>query len=352
MLLLSVFTITVVLYAVKHGVHGVGVGEFSPSATVFFTAVPVLFFNFVGFELPSSAGDEMKDPQKDVPVTIRRAWLVAILAYGIPILSILLVLPAAQITSLGGFVDAIKTVFTVYGGEVTEKANGKVTADLTGLGSLFGGMAAIGFIWALLSSGATWLMGADRAQAVACYDGGGPRWLGIFSKRYGTPIAVNFASGVLSTLVMVLAFKLSGTAAQYFSAVLGLAISTTTLSYLFIFPSLYLLRRRFPHVERPYAVPFGDRGALAITIVTTFWALVASIALFWPGLFDAVTGGTPDDSLPEWFSGKRGTYELTQFLPLAAMLLLGLVFYALGAKTRQRTAQGQTPHQQGVSAGN
>lgn len=88
-------------------------------------------------------------------MTIRLARLVAILAYGIPILSILLVLPAAQITSLGGFVDAIKTVFTVYGGQVTQNANGTVTADLTGLGSVFGGLAALGFIWALLSSGAT-----------------------------------------------------------------------------------------------------------------------------------------------------------------------------------------------------
>jgi amino acid transporter len=332
--LLSVFTLTVVLYAFQHGVHGVGGGDFKPTTTIFFAAVPVLFFNFVGFELPSSAGDEMKDPQKDVPHTIARAWLVAILAYGIPILSILLVLPSSQITSLGGFVDAIKTVFTVYGGQVT--ADG---AELSGLGSFLGGLAAIGFIWALLSSGATWIMGADRAQAVACYDGGGPRWLGTFSKRYGTPIAVNLASGVISTLVMVLAFKLSGNAAQYFSAVLGLAISTTTISYLFIFPALYLLRRRLPEVERPYRTPGGATGALVISVITTFWALVASVALLWPGLFDALTGGTPDASLPEGFANKRGAYELTQFVPLAAMLGLGLVFYALGTRTRRAQAE-------------
>lgn len=331
--LLAAFTVTVVLYAVQHGVHGVSSGDFSPTATVFFAAVPVLFFNFVGFELPSSAGDEMTDPQKDVPHTIARAWLVAVLAYGIPILSILLVLPTSQITSLGGFVDAIKTVFTVYGGQVT--ADG---AELTGLGSVLGGIAALGFIWALLSSGATWIMGADRAQAVACYDGGGPRVLGVFSTRWGTPIAVNLLSGVLSTLVMVLAFKLSGSAAQYFSAVLGLAISTTTISYLFIFPSLYLLRRKYGHVERPYAVPGGDRVALLVTVVTTFWALVASVALVWPGLFDQVIGGDADASLPEGFAGQRGTYELTQFVPLLLMIVLGLVFYALGTPTRREAA--------------
>ncbi len=336
-LLLSAFTISVVLYAVKYGVHGVSTGDFSPTSTIFFAAVPVLFFNFVGFELPSSAGDEMKDPQKDVPVTIARAWLVAVLAYGVPILSILLVLPSAQITSLGGFVDAIKTVFTVYGGSVVTKGDGSVTADLTGWGSLLGGLAAIGFIWALLSSGATWIMGADRAQAVACYDGAGPRWLGIFSKRYGTPIAVNLASGILSTAVMLLAFKLSGTAAQYFSAVLGLAISTTTLSYLFIFPSLYLLRRKRGSVERPYSVPFGATGALVISALTTLWALVASIALMWPGVFDSLIGERGDASLPAGFKHDRGLYELSQFIPLALIIGLGLLFYALGTPTRRRT---------------
>ncbi len=338
-LLLSVFTLSVVLYALQHGVHGVSGGDFKPTGTVFFAAIPVLFFNFVGFELPSSAGDEMEDPQKDVPVTIARAWLVSVLAYGVPVLAILLVLPATQITSLGGFVDAIKTVFTVYGGEVVQHDNGTVTASLTGWGTFLGRIAAIGFIWALLSSGATWIMGADRAEAVACYDGGGPRWLGVFSKKYGTPIAVNFASGGIATVVMVLAFKLSGSAQTYFSAVLGLAISTTTLSYLIIFPSLYLLRRKYPGVERPYSVPFGETGALVVSVLTTLWSLIASIALMWPGLFDALTGGSPDDSLPEGFTGRRGVYELTQFVPLAAIIVLALVFYAVGATTRHQTVR-------------
>jgi amino acid transporter len=118
-----------------------------------------------------------------------------------------------------------------------------------------------------MSSGATWIMGADRAQAVACYDGAGPRILGTFSKRYGTPIAVNALSGIISSLFMILAFQLtSGSTAQYFSAALGFAISTTTIAYLAIFPALYLLRRKLPNVHRPYRVPFGNAGALIISV--------------------------------------------------------------------------------------
>ena len=43
------------------------------------TDVPTLFFNLVGFELPSAAGDEMKNPKKDVPYTVLRAIIVSIL---------------------------------------------------------------------------------------------------------------------------------------------------------------------------------------------------------------------------------------------------------------------------------
>src|SRR5262249_51824896 len=137
-----------------------------------------------------------------------------------------------QVTSLGGFLDAIRAVFTVYGGEVD--AGGKVA--LTGWGEVLGRVAAVAFIFGLASSGVTWLMGADRALAVAAWDGAGPRVLGHFSARYGTPVVANLLSGVLSTVMMLLAFQLAhGDANRYFAAGLGLAISTTTISYLAIF---------------------------------------------------------------------------------------------------------------------
>jgi glutamate:GABA antiporter len=340
MVVLAFFTLTVVIYAIKHGVHGVHGGNFKPSYGVFIALVPVLFFNYVGFELPNAAGDEMKDPQKDVPFTVIRSAFMAVILYGAPILAILVVLPVAQVTSLGGFIDAIKTVFTVYGGHVGATPD---ATTLTGAGKVIGDVTAVAFIFALMSSGATWIMGADRAQAVACYDGAGPRILGMFSKRYGTPIAVNALSGIISSLFMILAFQLtSGSTAQYFSAALGLAISTTTVAYLAIFPALYILRRKHPNVHRPYRVPFGEAGAFIISALTFGWALLATAALLWPGLGQS----DPDASLPSGFSAvtsgvgqhgaERTNYELSQFIPLLFFIGLGVVFYALGAPTRKQ----------------
>jgi glutamate:GABA antiporter len=334
-LLLSVFTITVAIYGIKNGVHGVSPGDFKPTGVIFFAAVPVLFFNFVGFELPSAAGDEMKDPQKDVPITIRRAWLVSILAYGLPILAILLVIPKSQISGLSGFITAIKTVFTVFGGHITTAADGTITPVLTGFGAVMGGLAAIGFMLALLSSGATWIMGADRSQAVAAYDGAGPRILGTFSKKYGTPINVNYMSGLLASTFLIAATMLtSGNTAKYFTAGLSLAISTTTISYLAIFPALYLLRRAHPDVHRPYKAPGGLFGSAFISGLTFLWAVVATINLLWPGAFSVFIHGAADDSLPSSFAHQRVSFEVSQLVPLGLILLLGLYFYAAGAKTR------------------
>jgi hypothetical protein len=173
-ILLGVFTISVIIYAVKHGAHGLGASGYKPSESGFVLLVGVLLFNYVGFELPSSAGQEMINPQRDVPFAIARSAVGSVVLYALPVIGILIVLPSAAITNFSGFISAIQTVFTVYGGHVTAAG----TATLSGAGLVLGDASAILFIVCLLTSGATWIMGSDRALAVSCYDGAGPRVLG------------------------------------------------------------------------------------------------------------------------------------------------------------------------------
>jgi len=146
---------------------------------------------------------------------------------------------------------------------------------------------------------------------------------------------VNSLSGIVSTIVMVLAFNLSnGDNEKYFSAVLNCVLLFTTLSYIVIFPTLIKLRYSHPHVHRPYRVPGGMAGVWICGVLTTFWALLASIVGLFPGLGDGSL--LNDTALPEGFS--RGTFELVVFIPLAITLLVGLVFYWMGRKTRAQIA--------------
>jgi glutamate:GABA antiporter len=332
--LLAFFTVTVVIYGLRHGVHGISVGDLTPSASVFIAVVPVLLYSFVGVELPSTAGEEMVDPRRDIPVAIFRAGVGQALMYALPILAVLVVLPAEQITSLHGLIDAMKTVFTVYGGTVA--ADG--TATLTGAGLVLGWAGAAAFIWVLLASGAAWIMGSGRVQAAACLDGAGPRVLGRISARSGVPVVMGLLSGGVSLAAMLLDLAVTrGDGQKYFSAALTAAIALIVLAYLLIFPSFLALRLRRPDLPRPFLVPGGVRVVWLVTILATGWSLLATLSLLWPG----VGTGDPDAALPGGFEGQRLPFELLVLSPVVAVVLAATAFYLSqrGGFSWRRTAR-------------
>src|SRR5207344_380550 len=136
--LLTFFTCSVGAYGLQHGAHGIHVADLGPSWAVFIAVVPVLLFSFVGIELPASAAEEMHDPRRDIPVAIGRAGVALLLMYAIPILAVLVVLPADRITSLHGLIDAMKQVLTVYGGTA-----GDGSIALAGAGLWLGRIAGV-----------------------------------------------------------------------------------------------------------------------------------------------------------------------------------------------------------------
>jgi amino acid transporter len=235
-------------------------------------------------------------------------------------------------------------VFTVYGGEVTKSG-----ANLSGAGLVLGDIVAVGFVWTLATSAAAWIMAADRGQAVAGYDGAAPRFMGRISERFGTPVVVNILSGLIATVFMVLAFQLTGgDSGKYFSTVLGLAISTTTITYMPMFLSLIVLRyNRYRDVPRGYRIPFGNAGAWMCSLLTVAFCLLGTASVIWPGF------GTSDPAswLPEGWEGQRLGFTLTQLVPLVVMAGIGVIFYFIAAPTRRSLAPAEETLPQGSAFG-
>ena len=317
--LVLMFSISTIIYGAKNGLNIPTGGDWTPTWPAFIVLVPLIFYNLVGFDLPSAAGDEMTHPQKDVPVTVIRAMVTSILLYGLPILAIICVVPADKLEGQGvsAFIDAVDQVFSVWG-----DAQGVLIK-----------IAVVMFILAVVSSASTWLMGADRAQAIASIDGAGPKWLGQFSSKLGTPVNVNIISGLLSTAVFVAASLIaSGDAANAFNVAIGIVLLFTTLSYIVIFPALIKLRRSHPNTPRPYKVPGGMAGVWVCGLITTFWAAFASLCGIFPGLFS--NGLLLDDSaLPE--AVTRSQYTAYALGAIAVTAVVGVIFYILGTPARK-----------------
>jgi glutamate:GABA antiporter len=271
--------------------------------------LPVLIFNWVGFELQNGAGEEMQNPQRDVPRSLIRAGVIAVLGYAIPIGAILFTLSSSQLSNASGFLSSFQIVSSVLP---------------SGVATALGWLVSIGIIIALASSGGTWIIGADRTYAIASLDRTGPSFLGRFSGRYGTPIAVNTMSGIVASLAMVASILISayasgGSLSTLFGLVIGFTISTTTLSYLFIFPAYIILRYKYPNVHRPYKVPGGMIGAWIVTLLPLAYAAIATYFILIPADSTVASNGI-----------SRLTYELTQFIPLGIIVLLTVIFYIWG----------------------
>src|SRR3954453_6749911 len=286
------FTLTGIIYAIDHGVHGFPVSDLSPTRAVFLGLVPVLLFNYVGFELGNGAAEEMQDPQPAVPISVLRSAILGVLLYTVPIFGIILVLPPEAVTGIGGFLDAVATTFSVYGGAK----------------DFLLGVVTLALVATLLTSGAVWMIGSDRILAVAAYDGAFPGYFGRFNARLGTPVRVNTLSGICASIFMIVAVAaFNGGADAKFAVVLTIAISTTLICYLWIFPAALKLRYSHPGVERPYRVPGGMAGIWAATILSTGWVALGSWVAVFPGTLEPLLG--IDYNFNDAWGVSRGTFE-------------------------------------------
>jgi amino acid transporter len=318
---LGFFSLTVIVYGIKHGVAGFAAHQLSPTRAIFFGLVPLLLFNYVGFELQNGAAEEMDNPQRDVPISILRSGISGVLMYAVPIFCILLVLPAKAVTGIGGFIDAVTLVFHgVYGGAAHPLLI----------------LMTLGFVGALVTSGAVWMIGSDRIQAVAAYDGAFFPFFGIFNRKLGTPVRVNVLSGIVSSAFCVVALAaFNGGADAKFVVVLDIAISTTLLSYLWIFPAALKLRYSHPHVHRPYVHPWGMSGIWISTILVTGWIALGSWVAVFPDTLERLFGvgyGFKDS-----WSVSQGTFEALTLGTLAVIVVVGIAGYMAGAGVRTQT---------------
>jgi glutamate:GABA antiporter len=237
----------------------------------------------------------------------------------IPIFCILLVLPGKAVTGLGGFIDAVTLTFHgVYGG-----AAHALLIVMT-----------LCFVGALVTSGAVWMIGSDRIQAVASYDGAFFPFFGVFNRKLGTPVRVNVLSGIASSVFAITAIYLlrNHSTASAFEVVLDIAISTTLISYLWIFPTALKLRYSHPHVPRPYVHPWGMAGIWVSTILVTGWILLGSWVAVFPDTLERLFG--VGYAFKDSWGVTQGEFEALTLGTLAVILVVALIGFSFGRDVR------------------
>ena len=323
LILIPFFTITVIVFGIANGLRGVVFSDFGLSFDGLLATIGIILFAFLGLENVSAASDEMTHAKRDLPYAAFRTSALAMVLYGIPILTVLLVLPISQVNGLTGIIDALKSAFTVYGGSIAEDG----TITLTGAAVYLGAFAGVLIIIAVFASGVTWLMSTNRNLAAACLDGAGPRWIGFTNSRYGTSVRLNNITGIIASAILIVGYRLNdGDVAKFFGVAVGFAIAMSLVNYLAIFPAFWVLRNKYPDATRPYRVPAHRTVSIWLTLVVAF----GITQLLAPGFGDRWFGDAYRPS--GWVADQGRPYYLTELAVLLVAALIAVSFWYIGSR--------------------
>ncbi len=255
-----------IVLAIRHGsANHIGGGAFVPSFHVAKSFLPVIIYMLLGFELVSSMGGEIKKPEKQIPRAFFTTGVTVALLYIFATVGILLSLSLHKLTLVQGLVDTFKAIFGTQG-------VGDVAVYILGVAALY----------TYFTNMTTWSMGSNRAVAEAASDGELPAWLGREDPKRGTPIAAYAATGVISTIVLLIAALFISSQDSLYYALFAASSVVFLLPYLLMYPAALALRIKDPQRERPFRVP-GGTITLAVLVAITTAAIAATALLFvWP----------------------------------------------------------------------
>ncbi len=242
------------------------------------TFLPVLLYNVLGFELMSGAGDEMKDPQRDVPRAILLSGVLIGATYALGIFGILRSVPLEKLSLVTGTWDALAVLGRQAG------AAGDAVVLLLG----------IGFLYACISNVVTWSLGVNRVAAAAALDGSLPAPLGRLHPRHQTPKVAFIAMGVIASVLLIGNAFVGKSSQNVFWMLFKLSGLCFLFSYLLAFPAFVKLRRSRPLRPRPYRVPGGNGIALAASGICWLFIAGACVLFFRPS-----PAATPAQALRE-----------------------------------------------------
>jgi APA family basic amino acid/polyamine antiporter len=200
-----------------------GFGKFGWSGVA--RAAGVIFFAYIGFDAVSTAAQEARRPERDMPIGILGSLVICTVLY---------ILVSGVLTGLVKY-DQLNVPDPIA-----------VGIDVTGVrwGSL---LVKLGAICGLSSTMVVMLLGQSRVFFSMSRDGLLPKWASKVHPRFRTPylssVFVGLFVAVFASIIPI--------------SILGELVSIgTLLAFVIVCTGVWILRRRRPELQRPFRTPW------------------------------------------------------------------------------------------------
>lgn len=206
-------------------------------------------WNFSGYELPSTASEEVENASVNLPKALFLALPLVIVSYSVPIAAALMVRNDWQSWSEGTFVDIARQLGSV----------------VTGGSAILGALITLSAVAGTISLFNGLLVPYTRIQLAMAEDGFMPRPLARLHSRFSTPhVSILFNCALYSVLVLL-----------PFEDLLTVDVLLLLPAYPLVYISLWVLRRREPDHPRPFRLRGGAWGLGLVVVPPCLLALFA-----------------------------------------------------------------------------
>ncbi|MDE1829772.1 MAG: amino acid permease [Thaumarchaeota archaeon] len=269
MVLIKIFAITLVIFLGAFFLTN----HFDPKhytpffATGFggtFNGAAVIFFAFAGFNTVTMLSEEVRNPEKTIPKALLLAFVVTFVIYiGVAFIEVG-VLDWHKLGTVASPLDAV----------VSALSNNRIIIDFVS----FSALIATGSV--VLSS----VTAGARSSFAMSRDNLFPKYFDRIGKKFETPYFSIIICGVAMSVIAGIFFNNIVVIASIFNF-------GTLFTYLFIHLSVIKLRKKEPHINRPFKVPLypafpiiGAASCIALMYYLSYTAKVASFVWFLIGL--------------------------------------------------------------------